>query len=405
MASRIFSAIDIGTAKIACLIGEQGGDGAMRILGQSLKEAQGIENGQVTDAKTVSRIIGSCIRAAEQMAEHPFSDVTVCTGGLKPYSKMVSKRIKLHHGVVNREAQLRLFADPHHTIPDHLMVHNIPGRIMLDDVPVRGQTEGLHGEQITVDLFQMYAQAAPIRNLLAVMSACQIAPRHIVFAGYASGLSVLIEQERQMGSLLLDLGAGLTQACLFYGGGLVKARILPLGGRVMTMDLARGLATPIERAEKLKANHGSVLPDAETDSEMIKTLWLGDEQAAEANQISKGQIASMIRPRFDEILEMLKGSFTASELALAQNIVVTGGAAELDGVLMQVERSFEKPTRLGRPRGFPGLSDADNGPELASSTGTLRFASQDSSPSRIAMQFAGTGWFSGFRQWLSEKFL
>ncbi len=383
MVNRIISVLDIGTTKIACFIGEQTNEGTLRILGMSVKQSHGIDSGRIANAKTVAQIIGRCVHAAEQMAQHPVDELILCLGGIAPLLKLKRNVIRLSHDPITKDTMERLNTRSVEAMSDYVLLHTIRGNTYLDGVTIEGSPEGLFGDELSVEYTQVYVQSAPLRNLLKSLSACQIRVRDIILSSYAAGLSTMIEEERKLGSLLIDFGGGLTQACIFQGHGIINAVTLGIGGNNITTDIAKGLSTPLSYAERLKTLFGSVLEQASSDMAMIETPYLGEDQHQDMNRIPKGFIASIITPRIEETLELLSKRFKPSDMARVQNIVVTGGASQLPGINYQVQAQFKKPVRLGRPRGFLGLADATGGPEFATVTGALRFYSSQVLQNRI----------------------
>ncbi|MEM7070749.1 MAG: cell division protein FtsA, partial [Pseudomonadota bacterium] len=370
MSVSIVSALDIGTTKISCFIAGQEHGSALKVLGMSIKAASGVEHGRITNT-AVSQVISACVRATERMAEYTINDLVLSIGGVDPVVKRHERVIKLNGEAVSKDHLDQLTKRSNATLENHVLLHSIHGLVKLDNILIEGSPEGLFGNVLSAQITEIYVKVAPLRNLLNIINGCQLQVRDIVLSSYASGFSTMVAQEREMGSLLIDFGGGLTQACLFYGDSIIDVATLNIGGKHITADIAKGLSTPSQHAERLKNLFGNVLEHASSDMSMVDTPYLGEEHAQEMNRIPKGFIASIIIPRVEEILELLKQRFNPSDFMLIQNIVITGGASQMPGMAQQVQNCFKKPVRLGKPRGYLGLGDATDGPEFATVTGAL----------------------------------
>ncbi len=191
----------------------------------------------------------------------------------------------------------------------------------------------------------------------------------------AAGLAALVEDERELGATIIDMGGGTTGMAVFAEGQLLHTAQLPVGGIHVTNDLARLLSTPVAHAERLKALYGNVQSSPDDEREMLPVPLVGEEEHQIA-KVPRSMLVSIIRPRIEETFEMVKDRLESSGLARAagNRVVLTGGACQLAGVRELAARILNRQVRLGRPAALRGLPDSASGPAFATATGLLAWA-------------------------------
>ena len=228
---------------------------------------------------------------------------------------------------------------------------------------------------------------------------------------YISGLSVLADDEADLGAATIDMGAGTTTMAVFSGGKFVHADGFALGGHHVTMDLARGLNTRIADAERIKAIYGSVLTGGSDERDMITVPPVGDDEREPPQFVSRAALVRIIKPRVEEILEMVRDRLKASPFAAEPRarVVLTGGASQLAGVADLAARILRRPVRIGRPLGLAGLPEAAKGPAFAVAAGLLVYPQaahlEHFEPRRTRQLMTGTGgYMARVGRWLRESF-
>ena len=252
---------------------------------------------------------------------------------------------------------------------------------------------------------------ASTRNLMLAVERCHLDIEAIVASPYASGLSVLVDDEMELGAAVLDLGGGTTTIGVFRGGHLTHVDGFAVGGNHVTMDIARGLTIRASDAERLKALYGSCLAAASDDRESIAIAQVGEE-ADYAHHVPKSQLTRIIKPRVEEILELARDRLKASGFGpqAGRRLVLTGGASQLTGLADAARRIVSPQVRIGRPLGVRGLPESAKSPAFASAVGLLvypQFAGVEffEPRRRGAMQATGTdGYISRVGRWLRESF-
>jgi cell division protein FtsA len=265
-------------------------------------------------------------------------------------------------------------------------------------------------KEFGVDMHVVTADVAAARNLMLVVERCHLAVETMVAAPYVAGLSVLADDEADLGAALVDMGAGTTTTAVFSSGRFIHADGFALGGNHVTMDLARGLNTRIADAERLKTLHGSVLGGVSDERDMITVPHVGDDRGEPPQFVSRAALTRIIKPRVEEILEMVRDRLAGSPFSAEPraHIVLTGGASHLTGLPELAARILNRPVRIGRPLGISGLPDAAKGPAFAVAAGLLVYPQaahlEHFEPRRTRHLMTGTGYIARVGRWLRESF-
>jgi len=248
-----------------------------------------------------------------------------------------------------------------------------------------------------------------LKNLVLCVERCHLSVEGLIAAPYAAGLAVLTADEAEIGATVIDFGAGTTTVAVFAGGDCVHLDGLALGGNHVTMDLARGLSTQVAGAERLKTLHASVLAGSSDETEVITIPAVAEEERDGPNAASRSQIVRMVRPRIDEILELLRDRLKSANMlaAASRRVVLTGGAAQLIGLGDLVGRVFGAAARIGRPLGMSQFSEQAKGPAFAVAAGLLaypQFAAREHFEPRRRHAQGEVNYLRRVGRWLRESF-
>jgi cell division protein FtsA len=228
-------------------------------------------------------------------------------------------------------------------------------------------------QRIGVSLHAVAVKPSPLANLKLAVERCHLSVVSSLFSGYASGLSTLTDDEKQLGATLIDMGGGVTSVAVFMEGQLVHADVVPMGGSHVTADLARMLAAPMSAAERLKTLYGAALGDIETGTDVIAVPQMGEAGDEYSARVPRSMLTRIIQPRLEEIFAQVQERLRASgfDVAAGRRAVLTGGACQLAGTRELAQRVLNKQVRLGRPQTFAGLPAASAGPDYATALGLL----------------------------------
>ncbi len=417
------AALDIGTSKIVCMIARlepqapqdvlRRRSHGVRVLGMSHIAAGGMKAGSVVDLAEAEEMVRQAIDIAESGAGVQLESVVVSLSGGRLGSERFVAGIELANGVVtDGEIARVLAAAGRHSVRDRRAVlHSLPIGYALDHATGIRVPRGMLGRRFGVDMHMVTADVATVRNLMLTIERSHLSVEAMVATPYVAALAVLADDEADLGAATVDLGAGTTTLAVFSGGRFVHADGFALGGAHVTMDLARGLNTRIADAERIKAIYGSVLTGGSDERDMITIPPVGDDEREPPQFVSRAAIVRIIKPRVEEILEMVRDRLKSSPFAAEPRarVVLTGGASQLAGIADLASHILRRPVRIGRPLGIAGLPDAAKGPAFAAAAGLLVYPQaahlEHFEPRRTRQLMTGTGgYMARVGQWLRESF-
>lgn len=381
----IVSVLDVGSSKTCCLIARlkpreesrvlPGRTHRVELVGIGHHRSQGIKCGVVVHLERAEQSIRLAVDAAERMAGLTVDSLITNVSSGRLVSEALSADIALDgHQVSDGDIAKVLQAGAEHALaPDRSVVHSIPIGYSLDAEQSVADPRGMIGEKLGVDMHVVTAENAPLRNLELCINRAHLSVEAMVATPYASGLAALVDDESQMGCACVDMGGGTTTLSIFIDGRFVYCDAVAIGGNHVTMDLARGLSTRVEDAEKLKILHGSALAGAGGEDDTVAVLPIGEDERDLPNKVPRGQLTRIIRPRVEEILELIRDRLGRSGFAgaVGKRIVLTGGASQLNGMGEIARRILGRNVRLGRPTGIAGMPESAKGPAFATSVGLL----------------------------------
>lgn len=371
--------LDIGSSKVAAIAGDVGDDGKVQVVGFGSVRSSGIRKGNVIDIENTVRAIEVAIEKAEQMSGRHIEGGYVGITGLTISSlnnrgvvAVSSSDQEIMQEDVERVLQAaKVIALPH----DRRIVHVIPRQYIVDGNESILDPVGMIGSRLEVETHIVTIANAALQN---IMKCCERAGFHVeelVLNSYASGEAVIYPAEKELGVVVVDIGGGTTDIALFDQGTLWYTSVLPIGGDHITSDLAVGLRTPLNQAETIKKEHGCTIPALTSDSEFVDVPNVGGGNAI---RVSKKMIASIIEPRVQEILNLVKNKLDSSGYTgmLPGGVILTGGTALTQGIVELAIDLLEKPVRVGHPEDIRGLADVVDSPEYATGVGLLMYGSK-----------------------------
>jgi cell division protein FtsA len=403
------AALDVGSAKIACFIAKMDDDKVLRVLGAGHNRSQGVRSGQVVDMAALQSSINEAVSNAEKMAGVRVKDLMLNIAGPTLLSRNMEAEVAIPHNhpvrmsdvrrVLDQGSQLHLHAAqaahhgrtptsnqgngtnpaPHHSTESEV-IHRWSNGYTIDGSDRIIDPRGMYGNRLGVRLHMVSVALGPLRNVRTVIEHCQLDIAEQVATPHASALACAIDDEKEMGVTVIDMGAGTTSVSIFMDGHPLFADCIPVGGQHVTSDLSKILSTPLNAAERLKTVWGSVLSSPRDANEMLRIQLVGeDDGQTGGHEIPRSELVSIIRARLEETFELVRARLADTRMlhAAGRRVVLTGGASQLQGVREMAELILDKQVRLGRPRRLKGLPEAVSGPAFASCAGLLRWATQD----------------------------
>ncbi len=421
--SAVVAGLDIGTSKIVCMIARLAPQApqdvlrrrshGVRVLGFAHTAASGIKAGTVVDLVAAEEVVRQAIDTAESTAGVQLESVVVSLSGGRLGSERFIADIDLRGGTVaDGDIARVLAAASRHSVRDgRAVLHSLPIGYALDANTGIREPRGMLGHRFGVDMHMVTADVATVRNLMLTVERSHLEVEAMVSSPYVAGLACLADDEADLGAACIDLGAGTTSIAVFSGGRFVHADGFALGGHHVTMDIARGLATRISAAERIKAIYGSVLSGGSDERDMITVPSVGDDEAEPPQFISRATLVRIVKPRIEEILELARDRLATSPFAAEPRarVVLTGGGSQLPGLADLAARILRRPVRIGRPLGVAGLPEAAKGPAFAVAAGLLVYPQaahlEHFEPRRTRQLMTGTGgYMARVGQWLRESF-
>ncbi len=394
---RIIVGIDVGTSKIVTLIAKI--DEAVNILGVSEVKSAGIRKGQIVDIEEAVNAINTSIEASERMAGYSVSHVFASIGGnqIDSQNSRGVVAISTPQGEIT-DGDLSRVIDAAKAISlpsTREIIHVLPRNYTVDGQEGIKDPIGMSGVRLEVDTHIITANSIAVRNLDKAFSEVGVDVSSYVFNGYASSLAVLSDTERELGVVLVDIGAGTTDISIYTEGSVAYSSVLAIGARHITNDLAIGLRISLESAEKIKiflsrqASRKILRPeddDKEKDSKPSDEIDLSPlNLPEEVRKVSyKTLVDGIIRPRMNEIftmvgIEIKKSGYGGQTPA---GLVITGGGALTVGIKDAAKRMLAMPVRVGVPTDLKGIVDEVQTPSYASVVGLLMYGAKNDTSSK-----------------------
>ncbi|WCR58147.1 cell division protein FtsA [Wolbachia endosymbiont of Ctenocephalides felis wCfeJ] len=367
----VFAVIDIGTTKIICLIVKINGNFSYKITGTGYKIAEGVNGGSITDVKHANYSILSTLGLAEQVSEETIDQIYVNIAGCGVSSFNVHNEIiAANHEISDRDIKRVVFQTFEKYIEENVIIHNIPLKYHLDDMTDIKEVSGLYGKRLSADVNVVTASRPALTNIEnCITNNDGVSMAGCIASAYSAGLACLSEDEKELGTAIVDIGGGCTAIGIFKRGKLIYASSIPIGGAHLTRDIAYGLCTSIEHAERIKILYGNTIVTSIDENEYITVQ---NNENDESTQMLKSELVDIIRPRVEEILELVKEQFQDQKDPI-NKVVITGGTSRLTGMKEIASYIFNKQVRIGYPESCSGLDgEYDKNPVFSAAIGSIK---------------------------------
>ncbi len=386
---KIVVGIDIGTSKIVTLIAKVDED--INVLGVSESPANGIRKGQIVDIDEAVLSINNSLEAAERMAGYSASHIVASIGGShieSQNSRGVVAVARLEGEITPNDLARVIDAARAVSLPSSReIIHVLPRSYIVDGQEGIKDPIGMTGVRLEVDTHIISANSTSIRNMEKAFSNVGVDLDAVVFSGYASSLAVLSETEKELGVVLVDIGAGTTDLSIYIDGSVAYSSVIPIGARHITNDLAIGLRISLESAEKIKlflsnpVKKQFKLEEDEIEQRTEKTSsdevdLSGLALAEELRKVSKKTLVDgIIRPRLNELFTMIGIEIKKSGFGgqIPSGVVITGGGAKTVGIVDAAKRTLAMPVRVAIPTNVKGIIDEVGEPSFATVIGLVNY--------------------------------
>lgn len=386
MADKIVSAVDIGSSKIATIVGVKSQESKdLRIIGLHSTPSKGVKKGLIVDIDDITMAVEESVEKAERMAGHKINNVFVSVGG--PHIASLNS-----HGVVaasNPQGEI-IEEDVNRAIEAARAISISNTREIIEVLPreyvVDGQAGiknpiGMTGIRLEVNTHIITASHTNLKNLDRCLSELGLTNVGFIFAGLASAEAVITDTEKELGVILVDIGGGKTDLCLYVDGALSHSSSLPVGAKHITNDIAVGLRVSLQSAEKIKLNLHRYVQQKKDPLKKTQEINLSDLRLPEnVGEVSLKQISDgIIAPRLEEMYKLIFEEVEKSSYANAvpSGLVITGGGALTIGMVETGKRVMGMPIRIGSPTNVGGLVDELLNPQYATTVGLLLYGQQN----------------------------
>ena len=375
--TRTFVGLDIGTTKISCIIADQSGNGELRVVGIGNAPSEGLRRGVVVDLEKTVGSIQRAVDDAQRMAGVPVRGVYAGIAG--DHIRSINSRgviavSRKDNEIGPADVERVVEAAKAVAIPmDREIIHVIPQEFIVDDQDGIKDPVGMSGVRLEAEVHIITGAVTSAKNICRAIQRAGLRVYDLVLEPLASSHAVLVDDERDLGVVLLDVGGGTTDIAVFYEGSIRHTAIVPFGGSNVTNDIAIGLRTPIDKAEQIKIHYGCALASLVPSDDRIAVSGIGGRTD---RQISRHVLASMIEPRVEEIFALANKEVKKYHFAelLGGGVVITGGTSLMPGMVELAEQVLEMPVRLGKPHGLSGLSANVEDPRFSTGVGLVQHA-------------------------------
>jgi cell division protein FtsA len=398
--------LDIGTKKVAAIIGEITEERKVEIIGIGTADSKGLRKGVVVNLEATTAAIKKAQEEAELMAGVEIDSAYVGISGahIKSFNSRGVIAVSGKNREITRE-DIRRVIDQSKAVsipPDREIIHIIPQEFVVDEQDGIKAPLGMSGIKLEVNVHIVTSAITSVQNLKTCVERAEIEIEQVVLNQIATAAAVLTHDETELGVGLIDIGAGTTEVAIFERGSLWYTAIIPIGGDNFTNDIAVGLRTPIPEAEKIKKKFGCVAGPATDEQETIEVPSVG--RVKKPRVLSRQILADIIQPRAEEVFRLVDNDIKRMgyEKSLNSGIVLTGGTALLEGLEEVAEEIFDLPVRRGDPTGIGGLVDRVSTPDYATAVGLILHGFSQWQE-RGMSQDKKKGLWAKMRDWLKES--
>jgi cell division protein FtsA len=364
--------LDIGTSKIVAIVAEVAADGSFGIVGLGSQPSRGLRKGVVVNIDATMASIQRALEEAEVMANCRISQVYTGVAGSHIRSLNSSGMVAIKEGEVGEADVDRVMETAKAVaIPnDQQILHILPQEFIIDGQDGVREPLGMSGVRLEVKVHIVTGAVSAVENIVKCVRRCGLTVQDVILQPLASATAVLNDDEKELGVCLMDIGGGTTDLAVFAGGAIRHTAVIPIAGDQVTNDIAMTLRTPTKEAEELKVRHGCALRQLADPAEIVEVPGVGERGP---RKLSRQTLAEVIEPRIEELYGLVQQELRRSgfEELLSSGIVITGGTAQLAGMVELGEEVFHLPVRVGLPAYSGPLADVMRNPRYATAVGLL----------------------------------
>ncbi len=370
----VFAGLDIGSTKVSVVIGVPSAENEIEIVGVGTAPNTGIRQGVVVNIEATSESISRAREEAELMSGYKISEVWVGVSGthIKSFDSKGMVAIK-NKEVTAQDVQRVIEAAKAVAVPtDRTVLHVIPREFKVDGQDGILDPVGMNGIRLEAAVHIVTGGATAIANNLKCIEKSGLKVAGLVLDQLAASMSVISDDEKNLGVVVVDMGGGCSNMVYFVNGSVAHTSVIPVGGSHFTHDVAVGLRTPQVAAEELKKKYGCAMASLVSEEEVMDVEGVGGRKP---RTVLRREIAEVIEPRAEETLQLIQNDLRMSGLLplMGSGVVFTGGASQLEGLLEMGEFIFDVPVRRGAPGKIGGLTDVVKSPAFSTGVGLILY--------------------------------
>jgi cell division protein FtsA len=372
---KIIVGLEVGTSKVCAVVGEVLDDGNIMVIGVGQANSEGVRKGEIIHIDAAVECIHAAVADAEESAGVEIHNVyaSVSGGHIRSFNNRGTVAVTNDEREISEEdvRNVLLNAKAVNIPMDHVVIHAIRQHFFVDGHDGIQSPAGMIGAKLEADVHVIYGVRTRLQNTIKCIKQVPLDVANIAVSGFASALAVLTTEHQQLGAVVIDMGGGTTDYIVYSEGTIQHSGVLAVGGDHITNDVAIGLRIPMNRAETLKVDHGSV--EVPAQDEMIA---LKREVGLPDRQVSRQQLCRAMNLRVEETLTLVKKELEKQKLMdyLGAGVFITGGCARLRGLEPLAAQIFGLPVHIGHSLTVGGPTSAIESPEYSTAIGLVRYA-------------------------------
>ena len=404
---KLIVGLDIGTSKVSAVVGEVSDERGVEVIGIGIHPSRGLKKGVVVNIESTVQSIQRAVEEAELMAGCQINSV---------YAGIAGNHIRSlnSHGIVAIRDKEVTASDVDRVIDaaravaipaDQKIIHILPQEFIIDNQEGIKEPIGMSGVRLESKVHMVTGAVSAAQNIIKCVRRCGLEVDDIILQQLASSYSVLLDDEKELGVCLVDIGGGTTDIAVFTEGAIRHTAVIPIAGDQVTNDIAVALRTPTQNAEEIKIKYACALAQLATADESIEVPSVGERPP---RRLARQTLAEVVEPRYEELLTLVQAELRRSgfEDLIAAGIVLTGGSSKMEGLMELAEEILHMPVRIGAPRSVSGLTDVVRNPIYATGVGLLMFG-HNNMHERGAQTVSGGGFKSVWdrmKSWFQGNF-
>ncbi len=399
--------LDIGTTKIAAIVGECNPNGSVEVVGTGIFPSYGMKKGAVVNIESTTQSIRKAIEEAELMAGCDIHSVITGISGshIRSHHSDGSEPIR-DNEVSQEDIQGVIDSARAMALPgDHKILHVLPKEFIVDNQDGVKDPVGMSGIRLEAKVHIVTASVSAEQNILKCITRCGLRVEAVVLQPLASGYAALSDDEKELGVCLIDIGGGTTDVAVFCDENLHHAAVLPIAGDQVTNDIAVALRTPRKFAEEIKQRYACAQAQLLEPADSIEVPGVGERPP---RRLERQTLAEVVQPRYEELFQLVRKELQISGLedSVPAGVVLTGGSSRVQGVVELAEEVFNMPVRRGAPQNVTGLEDIIGNPVYSTGIGLLLYGYQQAqgSYSVVGGSRGVANIWHGVRNWFKGTF-